>query len=131
MKIVMLKGVSGSGKGQPINSIIPTPNGDKKIGKIKVGDYVFGANGKPTKVLGVFPRGMLPVYKVTFEDGSNLIVDGDHIWTFEGRKKRGKEQNGYVKYNYTTKELYANPTLVNPKTRGPIRKHIPLVKSLE
>lgn len=131
MKIIMLRGLPASGKGQPKNSIIPTPNGDKKIGDLQVGDYVFGSNGKPTKVLGVFPRGVLPVYKVNFADGSELVVDGDHIWTFEGRKSRRNGEDGYVRYNYTTKELYANIALVSPKSRGMTKKHLPIVAPLE
>lgn len=127
----MLKGLPASGKGQPKNSIIPTPQGDKKIGDLKVGDYVFGSNGKPTKVIGVFPRGILPVYKVSFEDGAVLTVDGDHIWTFEGRKSRKRGTEEYVRYNYTTRELYADITLVNPKSRGMMKKHLPIVEPLE
>lgn len=127
----MLKGLPASGKGQPASSVIPTPNGDKKIGELKVGNYVFGSDGRPTKVIGVFQRGVLPIYKVSFADGAELVVDGDHIWTFEGRLSRSKNDNKPVKYNYTTKDLYANIALVNPKIRGRICKHLPIVSPLE
>ena len=126
----MLRGLPASGKGQPVNSILPTPEGDKKIGELKVGDYVFGSNGKPTKVIGVFPRGVLPLYKVVFKDGATLTVDGDHIWTFEGRLKRS-DDGGRVRYNYTTKDLFANPNLVSPRVHGGSLKQLPLVAPLE
>lgn len=76
----------GVGKGHPNWLKIPTPNGDKKMGDIKVGDYVFDRNGQPTKVTGVYPRGILETYKVTLNDGRSTIVDGDHIWSYYGSR---------------------------------------------
>ena len=60
----IITGQSGCGKAQPVDTIIPTPDGDKRLGDIAVGDYVFDRLGKPTKVLGVFPQGKLDNYKV-------------------------------------------------------------------
>ena len=80
---ISLLGESGIGKGQPVDSIIPTPTGDRRIGDIKSGDYVFGSNGLPTKVRNVYDRGELQTYKVIFNDNSNLIVDEDHLWLFK------------------------------------------------
>lgn len=51
----IITGQSGCGKAQPVDTIIPTPDGNKRLGDIAVGDYVFDRLGKPTKVLGVFP----------------------------------------------------------------------------
>ena len=61
---VLVISAAASGKAQPNNTMIPTPNGYKQIGEIKVGDYVFNRYGQPTKVLGVFPQGKQRVYKV-------------------------------------------------------------------
>ena len=69
------------GKGHPNWLELPTPKGNKKVGDLVVGDYVFDRYGKPTKVTGVYPRGKLETYKVTLNDGRSTIVDGDHIWS--------------------------------------------------
>ena len=46
----ILCGNLGSGKAQPVDLIIPTPDGNRRFGDLKVGDYVFDKYGKPTKV---------------------------------------------------------------------------------
>ena len=78
---VILGGSIGTGKGEPISTLIPTPEGPVRLGDLKVGDFVFNEEGKPTKVVGVYDRGRLTTYKVTFTDNSYLIVDGSHLWT--------------------------------------------------
>src|SRR5699024_9233845 len=82
----ILAGRPGTGKGHPNWLEIPTPNGNRKFGDLKVGDYVFDRYGKPTKVTGVYPRGQLETYKVTLRDGRSTIVDGDHIWSYYGSR---------------------------------------------
>lgn len=69
------------GKGGTLSEKILTPSGWTTYGEIEVGDQVVGSNGKPTRVDGVFPRGVLDVYKVTFTDGTCLRVDGEHLWS--------------------------------------------------
>jgi hypothetical protein len=71
----------GLGKGHPLTTRILTPEGYTPIGKLSVGDKVIGASGKPVDVLGVFDRGILPVYRVTTSDGASTTVDGEHLWT--------------------------------------------------
>lgn len=79
-QVIMNSAPSGMGKAQPIDTIIPTPNGNKKLGDIKVGDYVFDRYGKPTKVLGVYPQGIIDNYKVTFKDGRTTYCNNEHLW---------------------------------------------------
>lgn len=78
----------GCGKGMSLCDIIDTPNGRKVCGTLKVGDEVFGADGKPQTVVAVHDRGVLPMYRVTFDDGSSLLCDGDHLWNVRGRNSR-------------------------------------------
>ena len=56
-KFSVISGYAGVGKAQPIDTLIPTPQGWRKLGELKVGDYVYDRIGKPTKVLKVFPQG--------------------------------------------------------------------------
>lgn len=80
----------GVGKGQPKSGIVITPDGPRKMGDIRVGDSVLGSDGRPTTVTGVFERGVLPVYRVSFSDGSSLVVDGDHLWNVKSNNCRSK-----------------------------------------
>lgn len=67
-------------KQQPLDSNIVTPNGWTRMGELKVGDYVIGSNGKPTKVIGVYPKGIHEVYEVVFRDGTIVECSKDHVW---------------------------------------------------
>lgn len=89
--LIILAARASVGKGHPNWLELPTPKGNKKVGDLVVGDYVFDRYGKPTKVTGVFPRGKLETYKVTLSDGRSTIVDGDHIWTHFSRSGSGNE----------------------------------------
>lgn len=64
----------------PNSTKIPTPYGFINIGDIKIGDYVFDADGNPTTVSGVFPQGKMKLYKVTFEDERSELCTADHLW---------------------------------------------------
>lgn len=79
---------SGVGKAQPVDTIIPTPNGNKRLGDIKIGDYVFDRHGKPTKVLGVFPQGIMDNYKITLSDGRVTYCNNQHLWSVYSEKTK-------------------------------------------
>ena len=53
----LLQGEVGSGKAQPIDSLVLTPSGFKRMGEIEVGDEVVNPTGEITVVTGVFPQG--------------------------------------------------------------------------
>ena len=86
----VINAVAGSGKGGWVESVIPTPSGNRRFGDLKVGDYVFDKNGKPTKVLGVYPRGYMDAYRVTLADGRSTICSLDHLWGVYYEGHRGK-----------------------------------------
>lgn len=79
---ILLQGLRGSGKAQPITTIIPTPEGSKQLKDIKKGDYVFDKDGNPTKVLEVYNRGYLDCYTVYFDDGRKTKCCNEHLWSF-------------------------------------------------
>lgn len=99
-KIVTLCARAGSGKMQPNHSKVFTPSGVTTIGELKVGDEVLNHEGKPTKVLGVFPKTNLDIYKITLSDGSQVEACKDHLWEVQRITQRG--DNYMIK---TTKEL--------------------------
>ena len=77
---LLFYGPPSSGKGEPLSTRIPTPDGYKCMGDIKPGDFVFNRTGRPTKVLNIFPLGMRDIYRVTFDDGRYTLCTEDHLW---------------------------------------------------
>jgi len=67
-------------KMQPVSEPVLTPYGWKRIGDMKVGDYVIGSNGKKTKVTGVYPQKDRRVLKIEFTDGSWTRCGPEHLW---------------------------------------------------
>ena len=86
---------SSVGKAQPLTSRILTPEGYKLMGDIKVGDMVIGGDGKPHGVIGVFPQGERPVYRVEFSNGCSCECDIDHLWNVNTYYQRTRKT--YVK----------------------------------
>lgn len=81
----------GLGKGNLTSAPILTPHGWASMGSLRIGSEVIGSDGRATKVTGVFPRGVLPVYRVTFSDGTSELHDADHLFAVNSpvRKRRG------------------------------------------
>lgn len=80
---IAVQACAAAAKAQPNYTIIPTPEGYKKLGAIKVGDYVFDRYGKPTRVLGVYPQGQKQIYKITFQDGTIAECADEHLWSYD------------------------------------------------
>lgn len=81
----------GTGKSVSVHFPILTPSGWRRFGDLCVGDEVMGRDGLPHRVIGVFPQGVLPAYRVTFSDGASITCSDDHLWAVNSavRKKRG------------------------------------------
>jgi len=98
----MFTGAIGIGKGELATEPVLTPTGWQPIGTIRPGDKVIGSTGFAVNVTGVYHRGALPTYDVSFSDGSRLTVDGDHIWTVEKKVGRGRK---IERVNFDTRTL--------------------------
>jgi len=123
-----------------------TPNGWVDHGSLRVGDYVIGSNGKPTKVLAVYPNPLKDYYNITFTDGTVVEACDEHLWSVytPSQKKRGTKNqiltikdmldsekvvvSSGVAYNkkkkYTTKTYYK-------MSNGDCKWYIPMVKPVE
>jgi len=77
---LLLSGVQGSGKAQPLHSNILTPTGWKKMGDVAVGDEVVTPTGGVAKVQQIFPQGEKDIFTVTFHDGATAECCLDHLW---------------------------------------------------
>lgn len=124
IRIVTLTGEAGSSKAQPNNTPVPTPTGWKTIGDLKVNDYVFDRTGKITKVLGVYPQGIKPTYRITFSDGRSTLCADEHLWDIYTTKTKAKKHiNPQQKpMELTTLEIIEKLNKMNKNREGKKRK---------
>lgn len=71
---------NGVGKANRVVEIVPTPTGWTTMGELRVGDYVLDEHGKPTKVVAKSPVWNIPLVKVVFNDGAEVICPLAHEW---------------------------------------------------
>ena len=109
-KFYLRSAATGVGKAIPNDMLIPTPNGWRKVGDIKVGDYLFAQDSSPTKVLAVFPQPeKKEIWKVTFADGRVAECCGEHLWEyFENGKKKVENTQTIYKRIKRKKTLKSN-----------------------
>src|SRR5690625_4031112 len=89
-----------NGKALSLDTPIITPSGWTTMGELSVGDYVYGKNGKPTKVTytsEIFKDH--DCYEVTFEDGEKIIADAGHILQVMTEDSRRTSKRRVKHYN--------------------------------
>jgi phosphate starvation-inducible PhoH-like protein len=84
------------GRAQPLSSGVLTPSGFRPIGALRVGDLVTGSNGRPTPVLGVYPQGPKPVFRVQAQDGASTLCCAEHLWHVHTASDRRRGRPGRV-----------------------------------
>lgn len=88
-KFYLRSASTGTGKALPNYTVIPTPDGWRTVGEIQPGDYLFGKNGKPVKVLQTHPQEEpKEIYKVHFSDGRIVECCKDHLWEYKVQSHR-------------------------------------------
>jgi replicative DNA helicase len=78
--LVILAARPSMGKAQPLDSLVLTPQGYVQMGSLQPGSLVIGADGKPHRVLAVFPQGEKQVFRVRFTDGAEVECCDEHLW---------------------------------------------------
>ncbi len=76
-------------KALALDTKIPTPNGWRTMGEIGTGDFVFAADGTPTRVIGeseIFHNHQC--FRVTFQNGEVVICDAGHLWKARSHRWR-------------------------------------------
>jgi peptidoglycan hydrolase-like protein with peptidoglycan-binding domain len=76
------------GNAQPLTAMVLTPTGFKLMGDLKLGDQIIDPKGEESFVIGIYPKGVRPVYKVSLQDGSETLACDEHLWeiTKDGAK---------------------------------------------
>lgn len=132
---VILTGSIGTGKEQPISSLVLTENGFMTMGEIKPGMKVYSRDGKLCKVLEVFPQGIKDVYEFTFSDNSKVRCGLNHLWQVKdygsngavkvvdtkyllGKSLKRGNQNRYSIPICNPIEFNSQEVFINPYTMG-------------
>ena len=103
-QMVVIAARPGAGKALALNTPLPTPTGWTTMGEVQVGEYLIGADGKPTRVVAatdvMYGR---PCYEVEFDDGTVIVADADHEWRTSTRAARRQHSENRPAW-YWTKE---------------------------
>ena len=82
MATALFTGPTGVGKALADDTIIPGPDVDRPIGDLSAGDRVFGWRGHSATVMGVYPQGKLPAFRVSFGDGTEIVCNDGHKFSY-------------------------------------------------
>ena len=123
----MITAPPGAGKCQPDDTMIPTPDGERRLDELQPGDYVYDRYYNPTKILKIYPQSEeLETYKFTFLnlDTGNVVSTRcglDHLWLMKYHKDETIEHyvmtnsiiDGFKNHheNYFIEIPYNNTTL--------------------
>ncbi len=102
---------------QPLDAKILTPTGWTTMGKIKKGDYIIGYDGKATKVIETYNKGIKDVYRINTTNGGSTKACGEHIWATKTHSDLKHNKSFKLKTTLEIKE-----TLLNPN-KGPEYNH--------
>lgn len=70
-----------SGKALALDTPINTPDGWRTMGELQVGDYVYGDNNAPTKIIYESPIFLgHKCYQITFSDNETIVCNAEHLW---------------------------------------------------
>ncbi|BEV43941.1 DnaB-like helicase C-terminal domain-containing protein [Afipia carboxidovorans] len=126
--LVTLAAPSGHGKGQPLDALVLTPQGYRKMGDLRVGHRVCAPDGSICHVIGIYPLGERQIYKVNFKDGTSTEVTSDHLWLtwprVGARFINGVKVTGEAGAKIYTTERMIEMFAANPR----MRFYIPVTK---
>lgn len=106
------------GKALELETPIPTPTGWTTMGKLTDGDTVYDETGNPCNVVKAHDiMSDRECYKLTFDNGEEIVADEGHLWftqthTDRGQRSKDKVRLGSVK---TTKAIFDTQLYGNAK----------------
>lgn len=82
------------GKALAVETPVPTPEGWTTMGELEPGDVVIGHDGRAVRVAEAFAPYEAELWRVNFEDGSELLADARHLWSAVSRDVAQYHQGG-------------------------------------
>jgi SpoVK/Ycf46/Vps4 family AAA+-type ATPase len=121
LKGLLMVGLPGCGKAQPLDSLIYTPNGPIKMGNVKIRDTVCTPNGKTAKIIKIYPQGIIDIYRITFSDGATVECCEDHLWKVSIREQRHQADKWIVPTKYLLNKIKGKDGSNNIYVETPIK----------
>lgn len=98
-------------------------------GDLKIGDKVFGLNGKPTEVIGLSPKQECDRV-VSFTNDSNILVHEGHLWSVHKRGNREKELQTFPT-SELEKDIFYHCKNGKDEVKKRFRYHLPLIEPIQ
>ena len=116
---ILYEGTRGPGKGLHLDEPVLTDSGWKKAGDITYSDKLVASDGSYTTIEGIFPQGEKDLYRVTFDEGQQVLVDDTHRWSvYDG--KNGHLLGWQVKNTLEVMARLEKTTLQTPRLTNPV-----------
>jgi phage terminase large subunit-like protein len=119
------------GKQLALDTPIPTPDGWKTMGELKVGDRVFDETGTPCNIVAKSAvDDTEQAYRLTFRDGSSIVAGERHLWDVEyihGKRKKKEWTTGEI---YKKVSAYKERFVGTPDARRSLIR-IPVARPLQ
>jgi deoxycytidine triphosphate deaminase len=111
------------GKALAVDTPIPTPGGWTTMGEVRVGDDVFGVDGRPVRVVAT-SEVMLgrPCLDVRFSDDEVVTADAAHLWRTTTKSARKRQRPAAI---VTTEEIAASL-----RWRNEVNHHVELADAV-
>jgi replicative DNA helicase len=88
-QMVVIAARPAIGKALALETPLPTPGGWTTMGDVQVGDWLLGADGRPTRVVAATEvMTGRPCYEVAFDDGTRITADAEHGWLTDTHASR-------------------------------------------
>ncbi len=121
-QMVIVAARPAMGKALALDTPLPTPTGWTTMGEVQVGDCLYDADGKPTRVVAATDvMRDRPCYAVTFSDGSRIVADAQHQWLTESRAARKSEWAARRGYNRTRNQRILPEVITTEQMAATVR----------
>jgi replicative DNA helicase len=88
-QMVVIAARPAIGKALALDTLLPTPDGWTIMGEVQAGDWLLGADGRPTRVVAATEvMTGRPCYEMAFDDGTRVIADAEHGWLTDTHASR-------------------------------------------
>ena len=108
-QMIVLAARPAIGKALALDTPLPTPTGWTTMAEVEVGDQLLAGDGSPTTIVATTDvMTDRPCYEVTFDDGTVIVADGQHLWLTDTRASRKSKQAALVGHNrYRNRRTFA------------------------
>lgn len=117
-------------RAQPLDAKLLTPAGWCRMGDVAIGDNLIGIDGKPVKVVGVYPQGKKEVFRVSFSDGSSAECCDDHLWSVIPYGNQRVERR-HIRHVMPLREIRKDFIEIDSRGWRKHRYQVPLVSPIE